>query len=200
MSAEQREAIRKKYELPTDKILFVYGGNLGRPQGVPFIIECMKAVANREDCYFVICGTGTEYGLLEAYVRESKQPNLKMIPGLPRKEYEEFVGCGDVGLIFLDHRFTIPNFPSRLLSYMQKSMPIIACTDPNTDVGQVITEGGFGWWCESVDTGAFVDCINRAMTADLPQMGASGLAYLNEHYNVKKVAEDIQDRLTGEIV
>ncbi|MBR5569901.1 MAG: glycosyltransferase family 4 protein [Oscillospiraceae bacterium] len=197
LSAEQKNAIRQKYDLPTHKKLFIYGGNLGRPQAVPYIIDCMKAVAQKENCYFVICGTGTEYSTLESYVEESKQENLKLIPGLPRKDYEEFVGCGDVGLIFLDHRFTIPNFPSRLLSYMQKSMPIIACTDPNTDVGQVITEGGFGWWCESNDPQAFVNCVNSALTADLPQMGASGFAYLNEHYNVEKVADMILDKSTG---
>lgn len=51
----------------------------------------------------------------------------------------------DVGLIFLDNRFTIPNFPSRLLSYMQASMPVLAATDVNTDIGKVIEEGKFGF-------------------------------------------------------
>lgn len=194
VSAEQKKAIREKFGLPTDKKLFIYGGNLGKPQGVPFIIDCMKAAASMEDCYFVICGTGTEYGLLEAYVKESRQANLKLIPGLPRKDYEDFVGCGDVGLIFLDHRFTIPNFPSRLLSYMQKSMPVIACTDPVTDLGRVIEDGGFGWWCESNDTGAFVRCVEKALQSDMTQMGQKGFVYLEEHYNVKNVVDVIIDR------
>ena len=194
VSDDQKKRIRQKYDLPTDKKLFLYGGNLGKPQAVPYIIECMKAVAHKNDCFFVICGTGTEYGLLEAYVRESNQANLKLIPGLPRKDYEDFVGCADVGLIFLDHRFTIPNFPSRLLSYMQKSTPVIACTDPVTDVGRVICEGGFGWWCESNDAGAFVSCVEKALQSDLTQMGQKGFAYLEEHFNVKNVVDVMIDR------
>ncbi len=194
VSAEQKKAIREKFGLPTDKKLFIYGGNLGKPQGVSFIIDCMKAAASMEDCYFVICGTGTEYGLLENYVKESQQANLQLIPGLPRKDYEDFVGCGDVGLIFLDHRFTIPNFPSRLLSYMQKSMPVIACTDLVTDLGRVIEEGGFGWWCESNDTSAFVGCVEKALQSDMTQMGQKGFVYLEEHYNVKNVVDVIIDR------
>jgi len=37
-------------------------------------------------------------------------------------------------MIFLDYRFQIPNFPSRLLSYMAAGMPVIVATDPNTDM------------------------------------------------------------------
>ena len=155
------------------------------------MIECMKKIADKDDCFFVLCGTGTEYGLVEAFIAESKPKNVKLIPGLPRKEYEEFVGCCDVGLIFLDHRFTIPNFPSRLLSYMQKSMPVLACTDPNTDIGKVIEEGGFGVWCESNLPEEFVAAVDRLCSRDMEAMGQAGFAYMNEHYNVKIVVDKI---------
>ena len=193
--SEERKKLREKYKLPADKNIFVYGGNIGRPQGVDHIIACMKAIAHKEDCFFVICGNGTEYKKLEAYVQESKQTNLLLLPGLPRKEYEEFVGCCDAGLIFLDHRFTIPNFPSRLLSYMQKTMPVIACTDPVSDVGKVIEEGQFGLWCESDDPEKFVQAVERLCTQDFSVLGQNAAAYLKAHYNTQIVADII---LNGE--
>ena len=79
---------------------------------------------------------------------------------------------------------------------MQAHLPVLACADPNTDLGKVIIDGGFGWWCESNDPQAFVNCVNSALTADLPKMGASGFAYLNEHYTTKKVAQAMIDRLS----
>lgn len=190
-SAEEKTAMREKYGLPADKKIFIYGGNLGKPQGVPFIIECMKAVADRDDAYFVICGNGTEYPLLERYCSESKQENLMLISGLPRDEYEAFVGCCDVGLIFLDHRFTIPNFPSRLLSYMQKSMPVLACTDSSTDVGDVVVSGGFGWKCESDSVDAFIEKIEAAISADTERMGNVAAQYMIDHYSSKESAKII---------
>ena len=51
----------------------------------------------------------------------------------------------------MDYRFTIPNFQSRLLDYMNYGLPVIAATVCNTDVGKVIEDNGFGWWCESRD-------------------------------------------------
>lgn len=191
LPSEQKTTLREKYGLPLDQTVLIYGGNIGRPQGVPFIVECMKAVADRNDCFFVICGTGTEYGVLERYVQEAHQENLMLLPGLPREEYEAFVGCCDVGLIFLDHRFTIPNFPSRLLSYMQKKMPVIACTDPVSDVGSVIVDGGFGLWCESNDPQAFAAAVQQLCEMDLDGMGERAAEYLKKHYTVQVSADAI---------
>jgi len=188
-SAEEKNAIREKYGLPIDKKIFIYGGNIGKPQGVPFIVECMKAVSQREDACFVICGGGTEYPLLEQYVSTSGQKNLTLIPGLPRNEYEEFVGACDVGLIFLDYRFTIPNFPSRLLSYMQKFMPVISCTDVSTDIGRIAEQGGFGWNCQSNDVSSFVEAVDSAISSDTEKLGEIAAEYMIEHYSVKKSAE-----------
>ena len=42
-----------------------------------------------------------------------------------KEDYELMISACDVGLIFLDHRFTIPNFPSRLLAYMQAGLPVL---------------------------------------------------------------------------
>ena len=46
-----RRQIREKYGIPLDKKVFVYGGNLGKPQSVPFIIECLKTCENIEDIF-----------------------------------------------------------------------------------------------------------------------------------------------------
>ena len=197
LSGEEKEALRKKYGLPEGKKIFIYGGNIGRPQDAPFITRCMEKVSQLEDCYFVICGTGTDLPVLEAYMKKTGQKNLRLIPGLPRQEYESFVGCCDVGLIFLDYRFTIPNFPSRLLSYMQKSMPVLACTDMATDVGKVITEGGFGAWCPSNDAEGFAKAVQEMCDADLELMGTKAIAYLKENYSVQISADIILNELVG---
>ncbi len=186
-----RLEMREKYGIPTDKKVFVYGGNLGKPQNIPFLIECLRTCKDKDDVYFLIVGDGTEYRKLEEYVNTERQANLTLMKRLPKEDYDRLVGACDVGMIFLDHRFTIPNFPSRLLSYLQASTPVLACTDPNTDVGKVIVDGGFGWWCESNSTEAFSEAVDRAMTADLKAMGQKGYEYLYDNYTVAKSCDII---------
>lgn len=191
LSSEQKCELRRKYNIPTDKTVFIYGGNLGKPQDIPFIIECLKANSGFNDRFFVVCGTGTEYPKLKNYIDTEKPEYVLLINGLPKEEYESFVGCCDVGLIFLDHRFTIPNFPSRLLSYMQKGMSVLACTDPNTDIGKVIAEGRFGWWCESDSPEHFTETVNTALCSDISETGKNAFSYLENNYTAQKSYEII---------
>ena len=193
VDAEARRSIRKKYGIPLDKKVFVYGGNLGKPQGIPFLIECLRIQKENDRVYFLIIGDGTEYGKLEAYVNEANQSNLKLMKRLPKEDYDTMVGACDVGMIFLDHRFTIPNFPSRLLSYMQAKLPVLACTDASTDISKVIVDGGLGWWCESNEAEKFHNTIEHIMQEkDLGKMSEAAKQYLFEHYNVAAVSKKIE--------
>lgn len=186
VSESEKKEIRKKYGLPLNKKIFVYGGNLGRPQDVPFIIEGLKACADIEDAYFVIAGSGTDRHFLEEYVESEKPNHVKLFGFIPKAEYDKMIACCDVGLIFLDHRFTIPNFPSRLLSYMQAGLAVLACTDPNTDIGQVITDGEFGWWCPSNSPAQLAQTVRMAIVADIAEKGNNAFRYLEENYTVEK--------------
>ena len=183
VDGETRKQIREKYGIPLDKKVFVYGGNLGKPQGVPFLIECLRKCQDFEDAFFLIVGDGTEYGVLENYIEAEKPANVKLMKRLPKEDYDTMVGACDVGLIFLDHRFTIPNFPSRLLAYMQAKLPVLAATDPNTDIGKAIVDGGFGWWCESDDSNKFVNNIEKILTVDFTKIRDKEYQCLIDYYS-----------------
>ena len=187
ISQEKREELRKKYNIPLNKKVFIYGGNLGKPQGIGFMVRCFKALRNNKDAFFLVVGTGTEYKKIEQFINESRLENVMLMEGLPKDEYDAMAACCDVGLVFLDHRFTIPNFPSRLLAYMQAELPVLACTDPNTDIGKVITDGGFGWWCESNSVDDFSACVEKALNADFTEMIEKEKKYLAENYSVERV-------------
>ncbi len=190
-----RRRIREKYGIPLDKRVFVYGGNLGKPQGIPFLIECLEKCKSIDNAFFLVVGDGTEYGKLDDYAKRSNQKNLKLMSKLPKDDYDSMVGACDVGLIFLDHRFTIPNFPSRLLSYMQAKIPVLAVTDPNTDIGKTIVDGRFGWWCESNDINQFKMVVLDAIESDTKTLGDLAFRYLIENYTAEQGYDIIVNRL-----
>lgn len=179
-------AIRNRYGLPIDKPVFIYGGNLGRPQGIPFLMECLEANKKRKDCHFVVIGTGTELPRMKAWYNNfNDKVNVTVMEGLPKAEYDELVQACDVGLIFLDHRFTIPNFPSRLLSYLENKMPVLCATDPNCDMGPIAEANGFGYWCESNSVEAFTAILDKMIHSDRKAMGEKGYEFLNANYLVE---------------
>ena len=122
-------------------------------------------------------------------------PRVSVFKGLPKDEYDRLVRACDVGLIFLDHRFTIPNYPSRLLSYLMERKPIIAATDPNTDVGTIAEANGYGFWCPSNDVDAFTACADRMLAADMSAMGEAGYRFFMENYTVEHTYGQIMKHL-----
>lgn len=178
---------RKESSIPknTNCRTFLYGGNLGKPQGISFLLNCLHDNMNKSDRKFIICGTGTEAHQLEDFISKFHPNNITYISGLGVDEYEQLVYECDVGMIFLDNRFTIPNFPSRILSYMEKSLPVLACTDANTDIGTIINDGNFGWWCESKRVEEFTQLVDSIcnMSSDLlKQYGENSRDYLESNY------------------
>lgn len=183
LTLDERNNIRDKYGIPLDKTVFVYGGNLGKPQGVPFLVECLKTQLKNEQAFFLIVGDGTEFHVLAAFFEKYKPKNMKLMKKLSKDDYDRMIAACDVGMIFLDYRFTIPNFPSRLLSYMQAGLPVLAVTDPNTDIGKVIVEGGFGWWCESDSLTDFKSNIKKICITKVEEMKKKELLFLKEKYS-----------------
>ena len=149
LTPEEKKEIRIKYHLPTDCPIFIYGGNLGKPQGISYLIQCLEANKNRSDCHFLIVGDGTEFHRLEDWMSKNHDMNVTLLQFLPKADYDRLVQACNVGLIFLDHRFTIPNYPSRMLTYLEYRMPVLCATDSCSDIGRIAEKNGYGFWCES---------------------------------------------------
>ena len=93
------EHIRQKYNLPIDKPIFIYGGNMGKPQGIPFLIECMKAVKDRDDCHFVIVGDGTEYPKLKMFMEKYQPSAVSLFQRLPKTDYDVLARACNVAAV-----------------------------------------------------------------------------------------------------
>lgn len=191
--------ILKKYNIPENAILFVYGGNLGKPQGIDFLLEVVDNFYLVENSYLLIVGSGTEFDRIKAHIENNKPKNVSLLNKLPKEEYDELIKSADVGLIFLDRRFTIPNFPSRLTSYMENSLPILAATDVNTDLKDVIRESNSGFWCESGDINSFIEYANKLSTDEelRKKMGLNSRLYLEENYDITKTVNILLKHLSG---
>lgn len=182
----------KELGLPTDKTIFIYGGNLGKPQGVDFLLSVINENEKSKYGHIIIIGDGTEYGRITTWFKDVNPINSTLMSRLPKEDYDKLIRAADVGLIFLDPRFTIPNFPSRLLSYLENKMPVLLATDENTDMGQIAMDEGFGLWSKSGDIKAFMANM-KILTNPLviSDMGEKGNVFLLNNYTVDKAVKII---------
>src|SRR5699024_1959044 len=104
-----------------------------------------------------------------------------------KDKYDELVYQSDVGLIFLDHRFTIPNYPQRLLSYLEAKIPVIVAADNATDMGTIAENNDFGIKVYSQDVDAFRDAVVKLVNSNnlRYEMGNNGYEFLKKNYTVE---------------
>lgn len=164
---------------------FIYGGNLGVPQAIPFIIDILEAFMNHPNIVFEIIGSGTEFPKIQKWVADKKPNNVILKAFLPKHEFNIKVRNADLGLIFLNHNFTIPNFPSRLLTYLENKKPVLCFTDTATDIGNIAKENNFGDWASSKDTKDAINLITKYSLIpkqELKEMGENGYNFLLKNY------------------
>lgn len=179
--------VRKKYGIPIGKVVFVYGGNLGKPQGVDFLKVIIDASKNEiPDAFFLIIGNGTEYMQMLNWFEKYKPTNAKLIDFLPKNEYDNLVKSSDVGIILLSPKFSIPNFPSRLLTYLEFGLPVFSATDSNTDLSVIIENNKIGFSAISGDLDSSLEIIFRlTQNKELRnKMGEKAITFLKDNYDV----------------
>ncbi len=183
---ENKESLFEKYHIPNNKVLFLLGGNLGLPQGIDYLKENIKYCKNIVDSFFLIVGNGTEYKQLQNWLKNENISNACLIGEMSKTDFNQLLSIVNVGLIFLNPLFTIPNFPSRLLSYLEHKLPIICATDKSTDIGEIAEANEFGFNCLTSDKASFFTFVNKLLDKNLrSKMGENGYQFLLKEYNSK---------------
>lgn len=184
--------VRKRYMIPKDSLLLLYGGNLGLPQGIPFLLEIIDKIEQSDKLFLMVVGAGTEYERINNFIKEHGIKKTKLISSLPKHEYSKLEEAADLGLILLDSRFTIPNIPSRMLGYLQAGTPVLAATDVNTDLSEIIEENDFGKWSLHGDLSEFMKNIEFLRDINIRmRLSENGMKYLENNCDVRESYEKI---------
>lgn len=194
-SSNARNEIFKKHNIPSNKTIFLYGGNLGIAQGIDFLLEVLENSMNRDDIFFLIVGSGNQSKKIVNWVNLKMPKNMLYIPMLSRPEFDQLETLCDVGMIFLDKRFTIPNFPSRMLAYMEAKLPILIASDMISDAGIIAQENDFGRFSVTGNLDDFLVNLNflHNNIEKRKQMGVNGFKFLKENYSVEFPYQNIMN-------
>ncbi len=134
--------LRIKYGYSMADFIVLFGGNMGLPQKLENLIA-LADVAQIDSRYkFLLIGDGTELVRIKQLAFKVKLNNIRFINQMPREEYKYISSMCDIGMVSLDERFTVPNFPSKTIDYFMLGLPILASLDKIsiTDYGYFLTD------------------------------------------------------------
>ncbi len=195
-----KEEIRKKYGYSEKDFLAIFGGNMGKPQKLENILSLAEKCLELSDVKFIFVGNGSEKERLKKITKDKNLKNINFIDQLPREDYEKFTSACDIGLVSLDERFTVPNFPSKTTDYFKLSLPILASLDRCSaeDYGKFLEEEAKGGIF--AEAGNVEDLYEKFLTLynskDLRKwLGNNGREYYEEHLGVDKAYKVIMNSI-----
>jgi len=167
-SAESVALFRKTHAIPSNALLAVYSGNLGRKQGVEVIFDAAEKLAESaivRPIRLIVAGDGAARASLEQRLQERPLANLQLLPLLSNEDYQVMLKAADLAIITQMPGSGQVCFPSKLLSVLAAGLPVITSADDNSDLALAVTEGGFG---------VNVPASAASMLAEALQMAAAG--------------------------
>jgi glycosyltransferase involved in cell wall biosynthesis len=150
-----------------------------------FLIDVAEQAKNDNNIGFVLVGDGTEKNRIKKIVKEKDLKNVLILDMLPRLDYLRLLKESDAGVVTLSDKFTIPNIPSRTLSYWSLKKPVIAAIDRNTDFGDILESCSGGLWSIIGNVPDFINNIYKLYNdrALAKQMGQNGFNLVSNELN-----------------
>jgi glycosyltransferase involved in cell wall biosynthesis len=182
-----------------NKFIALYGGNFGKPQQIDFILELAHEMKHLSDIVFLLVGNGTEKERISELIIKMELKNVMIRDSLPRKQYQELVKVCDIGLVNISNKFSVPNIPSRTLSYWEAKLPILAAIDKNTDYSSILEQSQSGLWSIGGDLSSYKQNFeNLFFNKELRvQMGENGYRYLLENCTTSHAFSIINQKLNS---
>lgn len=180
-----KSKIRKELGYLDDDIIALFGGNMGVPQKLENMIILAQKALHLLNARFLFIGSGTETERIKALAVTLGLNNIKFINQLSREDYEVMSSVCDLGLVSLDERFTIPNFPSKTADYFKLQLPILASLDScaSKDYGYFLTNiAKAGRFALAGDSTELFNCyMELYSSADLrKELGVNGRKFYEQ--------------------
>lgn len=145
--------------LDRNKFYLTYAGNLGNSQNVEILVDCAKAVKDKEDIQFVIFGGGSEKVALEKAIADSGLTNIHLFPLQPLERVSQVYSLGDASFVTCKKGIGVGAFPSKAVSILATGTPIIASFDSDSDLSRLLTDNQAGLCADAEDVQGAIDTV-----------------------------------------
>lgn len=178
----------------------VYGGNLGRVQGLDTLVLAARLAHERvPEIQLLLIGNGIEEDNLKQMIKEQQIVNVRIEPGIPRAEIGDVFAAADVLVLHLwnDPLFEI-TIPQKTQFYMAMGKPVLIGANGEAADFIIRAEAGLAVVPQNVE--AMANAMVQLATTprkNLAEMGARAqAAYAREFSFDKAIAktEEVLDQ------
>lgn len=184
-----------------DKFVVLYAGNIGLTQNFETILAAAQQLTDLPDVRFLVVGDGTRREWLAEQLAKGVYPNVMLLPYQPRSVVPQIYATSDVCLVPLKRGTGKETFPSKIYTIMAAKRPVIAATDPDSELADLVKRADCGWAILAEDVEALAQAVRAAYADQMERQekAEQGYRYVLAHHSRQAVVGQY-DRLIRTIV
>ena len=187
-----------EFNIPKDKFIVSYGGDVGMFQNWDVILDAFKTLKN-SNVILVIFGNGSRYSYVQERIKNEGIDNVMVLPMQPKNRVSEVYSLGDLELVPLSKGLTSFALPSKLYNIFACQKAVLAMLDKNSEYFDLINTKPLGYAIEPSDLESLVGVIKDAFDNKtlLNKMGHNGLEYLKAECSRENQTRKYFDELSS---
>ncbi|MFF2030018.1 glycosyltransferase family 4 protein [Arthrobacter sp. NPDC058192] len=141
--AAGQQDLREKLGWNNDDTIVLHAGNMGKKQGLENVVAAARlAEAGNSAVQFVLMGDGNQRAALEVAAEGIR--NISFVDSLPDAEFQTALTAADVLLVNELPGVKEMSVPSKLTSYFNAGVPVLAATDRGSVTAEEIAAAAAG--------------------------------------------------------
>jgi glycosyltransferase involved in cell wall biosynthesis len=157
-------------DVPHDRVVVGYSGNLGRAHDGTTMLAAMEALRNDDSIEFAITGGGAQADV----IRARQLPNVRFSGYAPREQLSESLSSADAHLVTLRSELEGLIVPSKFYGVLAVARPVLFIGAVDGALARIIRENDCGFVIEQGDSEDLVQRI-RELANDRARARAMGL-------------------------
>lgn len=194
--------LRGKWNLPAEKFIIGYAGNLGLLQGLPHVLEAAARMqSSHPDVHFVLVGDGPIRDQLVEAARAKGLANLEIRDKVTLAEAAEYMAASDALLVPLVANPILAMWhPSKLFDTMAAGRAMLLSVPG--EARAIMEEARCGVFYEPESATGLVQAIQELRAdPDFANMGERGRVHVKAHFDRDVLADrmtDFLERIAGD--
>lgn len=180
---------RRHWNIPAEKKVILYSGNLGKKQGLESILEAAQALQERDDLLFLIVGDGAHKSFLLKKYEEKKINNVQFYPLQPYHLLPSLLRTANIHLVMQKRGAADSVLPSKLTSILSAGGHCIITADKDTELGRITHKHpGIATLIPPEDTAALVRSITQL--CEDPAVSSNTVNISARQYAIEQLGKD----------
>jgi glycosyltransferase involved in cell wall biosynthesis len=174
------------------KFTLMYSGNLGLYYEFDTMLEAARRMGDDDNFRLVFVGAGGRKAYIEQRIQELGLKNVDVHQYQPFASLNDSLNSCDASLVTIAKGVEGISFPSKFYSSLAVGKPVLALSEPGSELQRMVDQAKTGLWCEIGDVDALLSNIQtlRSNQAGTAEMGRAARADMEQNFTIHAAARE----------